>query len=66
MPATSRFGTRFVDIEVASAKIETIQGGDGSVGFSRVGHLDECKTPRPAGIPIGHDAHTFHCSVLLE
>jgi hypothetical protein len=55
-----------VNIQIATAKIHSIQGGYGSFGLTCIGHLHERKTSRSARITIRHQADTFHGPVLLK
>jgi hypothetical protein len=54
--ATIGFGTRFVDIQGAAAKLFPIQSRDGLLGFGRVGHFYERKSAGASSVPIGHYA----------
>jgi hypothetical protein len=66
MSATLDLRAGFVNIQIATAKIHSVQGGYGSFGFTCVSHLHERKTPRSARITIRHQADTFHGPVLLK
>jgi hypothetical protein len=55
-----------VNVQIATAKIHSIQCGYGSFGLTCIGHLHERKTSRSARITIRHQADTFHGPVLLK
>jgi hypothetical protein len=55
-----------VNVQIATAKIHSIQGGYGTLSLGCIGHLHERKTSRSAGITIRHQADTFHGPVLLK
>jgi hypothetical protein len=49
-------GTRFVDIQCASAEFFAIQSGDGFFGFRGVGHFDKCESSRASGVTVSDHA----------
>jgi hypothetical protein len=54
------------NVQIATAKVHSVQSGDGSFSLPRIGHLHERKTSRSARITIRHQADTFHGPVLLK
>jgi len=58
--------TRFVDGESASLHFLAVEGGDGRVGFRRVGHGDERKAARAAGGAVHHQGNVGDFAVFFE
>jgi hypothetical protein len=63
---TGLAGTRFVDLERATAKVLIVHAVNGGSSFIVVGHGDECKPSRTAGVPVHHDCHILDFSKALE
>jgi hypothetical protein len=61
-----RLRLRFVDLQRASAQLRPIQRSYRLVRFRGIRHLHKSETARPAGLPVGHDAHFFHRTMSLE
>ena len=59
-------GTRFVDVQCASANLGAIQGRNGFFSVFRAGHFDEAETARAPGVPVRHDADPVHLPMYLE
>ena len=64
--ATLDFGTRFIDVERASANLRAIQGRDGFFSVFPTRHFDEAKTARAPCVPVRHDADPVHLPMYLE
>jgi len=45
-------GPGFIHVEGASTQRLAVQGGNGAVGLSAVGHFDEAESTRLAGIAV--------------
>jgi len=63
---TFGFGTRFVDVNRASAKLATIESGDCLVTFFGVGHFNETEATRTPGFAIGENADAIHLAMGFE
>jgi hypothetical protein len=63
---TGLAGTRFVDLERATAKVLIVHAVNCGSSFIVVGHGDECKPSRTAGVPVHHDCHILDFSKALE
>ena len=57
---------RFVDREGAAGQGHAVEGVNGTLRCAVVRHLDEAKTPRTAGLAVGHDPDGFYRSIRLE
>jgi hypothetical protein len=57
---------RLVDAEAAASEVATIERLNGSIRIRAFAHLHEGEPSRPAGFPVGDDAHLVHCTVSLE
>src|ERR1700690_2730035 len=58
--------TSFVDVERATAEVGAVQSRDRLVRLVCVGHLDECKAPGAARVPVPHQADAFPGAVPFE
>ena len=61
-----RLGSRFVDIDRASADRGSIQSGDRLLAIFIAGHFHESETPRSSGVSVCHDAHAVDLSERLK
>jgi hypothetical protein len=57
---------RFIDGQVASIELLSVQRIDGALGFRVAGHLDEPESLGPACIPIRDNADTVDGSILFK
>src|SRR5215467_4740205 len=55
--------TRFIDVERAALNFAAVQAGNGAVRLGGVGHFDERKTARPAGITVSDKIDTFNVAI---
>src|SRR5260370_1702623 len=53
--AAFRLGPSFIDRQGPAIELLAIESGDGCLGLLIVGHFDEGKAFRPAGVPIHDD-----------
>src|SRR6476646_1414156 len=59
-------GTGFVNVQRAPTQFLAIERGDGFLRFGGIGHFDERKSARTAGVAIGHDADLLDGAVGFE
>ena len=57
---------RFVDREGAASQGRAVEGVYGTLRCAGVRHLNEAKTPRPAGLAVGHNPDGFYRAIRLE
>src|SRR5512137_884811 len=57
---------RHVDAQGPAVQLLAVQGGDGGLGGSAVGHFHEPEALGAAGVPIGDDAHRLYSTVGAE
>jgi hypothetical protein len=63
---TLSLGTRFVDIDRASADGRAIQSRDRFLAIFVTGHLHETETTGSPRVTVCHDAHAIHLSERLK
>jgi hypothetical protein len=65
---TAGFGLRprLIDLQVSSAKILAIEGGDGFGGFIIILHFDETEAASASGFAVGGDVDASELSERLE
>src|SRR5712692_3533424 len=59
-------GLCLLDLDGPAVEARAVEAADGLLGFLRRGHLDEAEAPRPAGVPVGHDARGFDAAGRSE
>src|SRR5689334_21646153 len=60
------FRTRFVDLEVASAKLFSVKRRNGLGRFIIIRHFDKGKPASTAGLPVHHQMNPRYLPVRLE
>lgn len=60
------FGLSFVDLEIASAELFAIEGGDGFGGFGIIGHFHKGEAASPAGLAISDNMNAPDLAEGLE
>ena len=60
------FGTRFVNVQGAAAKLFAVQGRDGFLGIAGLGHFYEGKSARASGIAVGDHADLIDFAVRFK
>jgi hypothetical protein len=60
------FGTRFVNIQRASAELFPVEGGNGFLGFGGVGHFYKCKSSRTTRVTISDHADLIDLAMRLK
>src|SRR5213593_43949 len=65
-PAACPGGLRLLDLDRPAVEARAVEAADGLLGFLRRRHLDEAEAPRPAGVPVGHDARGFDAAGRRE
>jgi hypothetical protein len=60
------FGSRFVDIQGASAQLFSIQSGDGFFGLRGVGHFYKRESSRASGVAVGDQADLINFAVRFK
>jgi hypothetical protein len=70
-PAKSAAGTlrlrpRFVDVELAPAKVGAVQGSNCAVRLSRIRHLDEGKAACAARVSVGYKVDALHFAIRVK
>jgi hypothetical protein len=64
--ASVGFGTRFVDVQRATAKFFPVESGDSFFGFAGVGHFYEGKSSRASGVTIGDQTDLIDFAMRFE
>src|SRR5881409_2791983 len=59
-------GLCLLDLDGPAVEARAVEATDGLLGFLRRRHLDEAEAPRPAGVPVGHDARRFDAAGRRE
>src|SRR2546426_1367987 len=59
-------GLCLLDLDGPAVEARAVEPADGLLGFLRRRHLDEAEAPRPAGVPVGHDARGFDAAGRRE
>src|SRR5437899_10195094 len=59
-------GLGLLDLDGPAVEARAVEATDGLLGFLRRRHLDEAEAPRPAGVPVGHDARGFDAADRRE
>jgi hypothetical protein len=64
--ATVDLGTCFVDVQLASAHVRSIQSRDSLFGFVIIRHFNKRKSSRAARVTVRYDTHALYCPVDLK